>query len=121
MIFKFLFYPFIATSSIFLLAIIHFFTQKLNALKFNFHQNTKESPRILDPTKCKHAMRHLNDNENSQLNAFDFSSSFTFFDDIQKQRLLETEQPHFRIFKLNTFRLALLLGLKILNVLYTLP
>ena len=61
-----------------------------------------ERRRSLDPTECKHAIRHLNSTENPQLNAFDYSNSFTFFDDIQKQCLLETKQPHLRITKLNT-------------------
>ena len=34
----------------------------------------------MDPTECKHAIRHLNGTDNPQLNAF------------QKQRLLETKQ-----------------------------
>ena len=62
-----------------------------------------ERPRTLDPTECKHDIRHIYGTDNSQLNAFDYSTSFTFFDDIQKQRLLETKQPAFRIPKLNTF------------------
>ena len=58
---------------------------------------------LSDPTECKHAIRHLNGTNNPQLNAFNYSNSFTFFNDIQKQRLLETKQPPFRITKLNTF------------------
>ena len=63
----------------------------------DYHQNTMERPRTLDPTECKHATRHLNGTINHQLDAFNYSNSFTFFDDIQKQRLLETKQPPFRI------------------------
>ena len=48
-------------------------------------------------------MRHLNDTDNPQLNAFDYSNSFTFFDDIQKLRRFEIKQPPFRITKLNIF------------------
>ena len=59
-----------------------------------------ERPRTFDPTECKHAIRHLNGTNYPQLDAF---NSFTFFDDIQKQRLLETKQPPFRITKLNSF------------------
>ena len=69
----------------------------------DYHQNTMERPRTLDPTECKHAIRHLNGTNNPQLDAFNYSNSFTFFNDIQKQRLLETKQPPFRITKLNTF------------------
>ena len=69
----------------------------------DYHQNTMERPRTLDPTDCKHAIRHLNGTNNPQLDAFNYSNSFTFFNDIQKQRLLETKQPPFRITKLNTF------------------
>ena len=69
----------------------------------DYHQNTMERPRTLDPTECKHAIRHLNGTNNPQLNAFNYSNSFTFFNDIQKQRLLETKQSPFRITKLNTF------------------
>ena len=61
-----------------------------------------ERPRTLDPTECKHAIRHLNGTHNPQLDVFNYSNSFTFFNDIQKQRLLETKQPPFRITKLNT-------------------
>ena len=69
----------------------------------DYHQNTMERPRTLDPTECKHAIRHLNGTHNPQLDAFNYSNSFTFFNDIQKQRLLETKQPPFRIAKLNTY------------------
>ena len=69
----------------------------------DYHQNTMERPRTLYPTECKHAIRHLNGTNNPQLDAFKYSNSFTFFNDIQKQRVLETKQPPFRIFKLNTF------------------
>ena len=69
----------------------------------DYHQNTMERPRTLDPTECKHAIRHLNGTHNPQLDAFNYSNSFTFFNDIQKQRLLETKQPPFRITKLNTY------------------
>ena len=62
-----------------------------------------ERRRILDPTEYKQAIRHLNGTDNSQFNAIDYNNSFTFFDDIQKQRLLETKQPPFRILMLNTF------------------
>ena len=40
---------------------------------------------------------------NPQLDAFKYANSFIFFNDIQKQRLLETKQPLFHITKLNTF------------------
>ena len=62
-----------------------------------------ERPRTVDPTECKHDIGHLNGTDNPQLKAFNNSNTFTFFDDIQKQRLLETRQPPFRITKLNTF------------------
>ena len=58
-----------------------------------------ECPRTLDPTECKQAIRHLNGTNNPQLDALNYSNSFTFFNDIQKQRLLETKQPLFRITK----------------------
>ena len=40
-----------------------------------------ERPRTLDPTECKHhdAIRHLNGTDNPQLNAFEYSNSFSFF------------------------------------------
>ena len=56
----------------------------------DYQQNTMQHPRNLDRTECKHANRHLNGTDNPQLNAFNCSKSFTFFDDIQKQPLLET-------------------------------
>ena len=62
-----------------------------------------ERPRTLDPTECKHAIRHLNGTNNPQLDAFKYTNSFTFSNNIQKQCLLETKQPTFRITKLNTF------------------
>ena len=61
-----------------------------------------ERPRTVGPTECKHAIRHLNGNDNPQFSAFECSNSFTFFDDIQNQHPLETKQPPFRITKLNT-------------------
>ena len=51
----------------------------------------------------KHAIRHLKGTDNPQHNAFAYSNSFPFFEDFQKQRLLETKQPPFRITKSNTF------------------
>ena len=45
----------------------------------------------------------LNGTDIPYTNAFDYSNSVTFFDDIQTKRLLETKQPPFRITKLNTF------------------
>ena len=71
--------------------------------RIDYHQNTMELFRTLDPTECKHAIRHLNGTNNHQLDAFNYSNSFSFLNDIQKQRLLETKQPPFRIAKLNTF------------------
>ena len=62
-----------------------------------------EPPCTLDPTECKHDIRHLNGTNNPQLDAFNYPNSFTFFNDIQKQRLLETKQPILRITKLSTF------------------
>ena len=62
-----------------------------------------ERPRTLDPTECRHAIRHLNGTNDPQLDAFNYSNYFTLFNDIQKQRLLEIKQPPFRISKLNTF------------------
>ena len=53
--------------------------------------------------KSYYKYRQLNRTDNPQLNAFEYSNSFTFFDDIQKQRPLETKQPPFRITKPNTF------------------
>ena len=72
----------------------------------DYHQNTMERPRTLDPTEWKQAIRHLNGTDKPHFNAFDCSNSFNFFDDIQKQRLLETKQPPFRIAKLNTFHFS---------------
>ena len=54
--------------------------------------------RTLDPTECEQTIRQLNGTDNPQLNSFEYSSPFTF-EDSQKQRLLETKQPPFRIFK----------------------
>ena len=68
-----------------------------------YHQNTMERPRTLDPTESKHFIRHLNGTDNPRINAFDYSNSFTFFDNIQKQLLLSTKQPLFPITKLSTF------------------
>ena len=47
--------------------------------------NTLERPRTQDHTECKHAIRHLSETNNPQIDAFDYSSSFTFFDDVQKR------------------------------------
>ena len=69
----------------------------------DYHRNTMDRPRTLDPTECKHAIRPYNGTDNPQLSALDFSNSFTFLVDIQKQRFLETKQPPCRITKLNTF------------------
>ena len=43
----------------------------------DYHQNTMQNPRTLDPTKCKHAIRHLNGTDNPQPNASDYGNSFT--------------------------------------------
>ena len=59
-----------------------------------------ERPRTLDPTECKHAIRHLNGTADTQLIA---SIMVTFFCDIQNQRFLETKQPPYSIPKLNIF------------------
>ena len=64
-----------------------------------------ERPRSLYPAECKHAIRHTNGTDNPQLKAFDYTNSFTYLDDIQKQRLCETRQPPFRITKLSTFHI----------------
>ena len=69
-----------------------------------YHQNTMERPRISDPTECNHAICHLNGTDNPQLDGFDYSNSFTFFEIIQKQRLFESKQPPLRITKLNNFQ-----------------
>ena len=58
----------------------------------DYHQNTMERPRSLDPTECKYAIRHQKGTDNPQSNAFEYSNSFNSFDDIQKRRLLETKQ-----------------------------
>ena len=62
-----------------------------------------ERTRTLDTLESKHAIRHSNGTDNPQLKAFDYGSFFTFFDDLRKQRLPETKQPHFRITKFHTF------------------
>ena len=80
-----------------------------------YHQNTMERPRNLDPTECKHAIRHLNGTNNPQLDAFNYSNSFTFFDDIRKQRLLETKQPLFVLLNKTTFIMVLSLRFPIHN------
>ena len=70
----------------------------------DFHKSTMDRPRTLDPTECKHAIRIPYGTDNPQLNAFeysDFNNSLPLFD-IRKQCLLETNQPPFRISKLNT-------------------
>ena len=69
----------------------------------DYHQNTTDRPGTLDPTESQHAIRHLNGTNNHQLDAFNYTNSFTFFNDIQKQRILETKQPPFRITKLNAY------------------
>ena len=51
----------------------------------------------------QYTMEHPNGTNNPQLDAFNYSNSFTFFNDIQKQRLLETKQPPFRKTRLITF------------------
>ena len=72
----------------------------------DYHQNTMEQPRTLDPKECRQALLHLNGTDNSQPNALIHSNSFIFFDNIQKQRLLETKHPRFRITKLKHFSLC---------------
>ena len=71
-------------------------------------------PRTLYPTKCKHAIRHVNGTDNPPFNVLDYRSSFTFFDDIQTQLFLETE-PSFESLDF----LVLLPGLQILNLFQT--
>ena len=62
-----------------------------------------QDPRTLNTTENLQAIRHTYGTNNPRLNAFDYSNSITFFDDIQKQRHLETKPLSFRINKLNTF------------------
>ena len=40
--------------------------------------------RTLDPTERKHAIRHLNQTNNTQLDAYNYINPFTFFNDFQK-------------------------------------
>ena len=72
-------------------------------IEADYHQNIKERPHNLGPTECNHAGRPSNGTDNSQFIVSDYSNSLAFFDVIQKQRLLETKQPPFRITELNTF------------------
>ena len=44
----------------------------------DYHQNTMERHLNLDPTECKHDIRHLNGSNNPHLDAFNYSNSFTF-------------------------------------------
>ena len=62
-----------------------------------------ERPRTLDPSECKLDIRHLNGTNNPQVDAFNYTNSFTFFNDIPNEPLLESKQPPFRITKHNTF------------------
>ena len=55
----------------------------------NYHQSTVKRPGTSDPTEGKLAFDYLNGTDNPQLNAFDYSNSFTFFHDVQKHCLLE--------------------------------
>ena len=72
-----------------------------------YHQNTMDSnleyASTLVISECKHALRHLNYTGSPQRKAFEYSSSFAFFGDNQKQRRIGIEQPPLRITKLNTF------------------
>ena len=63
-----------------------------------------DRPRTWDVTECNRASRHLIGTYTHHLQAFGYSSSFTFFDDIRKQRLLEAKQIPFEISKLNPYR-----------------
>ena len=76
----------------------------------DYHQNNMERLRTLDSRECIHVVRLLTGTDNPQLNAFDYSNSFSFFDGIQKQRLLETKQPPFHNTKSSTLFMVLLLG-----------
>ena len=69
----------------------------------DYHANTIPRPFTLDPTECKNAIRLLNGTDNPQLNSYNYNNSFTYFDDIVKQKTLEEKQPHFKVRKLNTF------------------
>ena len=69
-------------------------------------QNTIERPRTLGSTECNHAIRQLNGTDNPQLIAFDESTYYTCFDDVQGHRLLQAKQPHFWILKLSMFHYA---------------
>ena len=71
--------------------------------RIDYHQSTMERHRTLEPTECKYPILYSTGTDNPQLNAFDYSNSLTFFDDIQKRRILESKQPSFGITKLNTF------------------
>ena len=49
----------------------------------DYHQNTMKRLRTLDPTERKHAIRHLNQTDNPQLDAYNYINPFTFFNEIQ--------------------------------------
>ena len=69
----------------------------------DYHINTMQRPLPLDPTDCKLAIRHLNGTNNTHRNSSNFNNSFTFFDDIKKQQLLERYQPLFQVTRLSTY------------------
>ena len=74
------------------------------------HQNTMERPRTLDPTECKHAIRHLNGTDNPQLIVFDYSNNFIFFDDIQKKASMKQNNLFFVLLNSTLFTMMFLLG-----------
>ena len=76
----------------------------------DYHQITMEPPRTLDPTECKYAICHLIGTDNSQLDAFNSSNFFTFFDDIKYNAFLKLSKSLSEQLNLAHFTTVLLLG-----------
>ena len=69
-----------------------------------------ERPRTLDPTECKQIIRHLNGTDKPQCNAFDYSTAFTFFDDINHNASLKQNNLFFVLLNSPLFTMVPLLG-----------
>ena len=72
-----------------------------------------ERPNTLDPTKCKHAVRHLNGTDNPQLNAFDYSKSFIFSMIFKNNASLKQNKLFFVLLNSTLFTMVLLVASKL--------
>ena len=68
----------------------------------DYYVNGLKRPLVLNPTECKLQIRFLNGTSNPELNLYNHSQSFTYFDDFNYQNAVEAAQGPFRVTKIGT-------------------